>query len=64
MNPFLITTYKEPKFFCNGEKETQGIINAITNQRNLLIYAIRRMGKTGLIRHVFYQLQKLNQYNL
>ena len=64
MNPFLITAYKEPKFFCNREKETQDIINAITNQRNLLIFAIRRMGKTGLIRHVFYQLQMLNQYSL
>ncbi|MBT4178372.1 MAG: ATP-binding protein [Candidatus Marinimicrobia bacterium] len=64
MNPFLISVYKEPSFFCNREKETKKCINAVSNQRNLVIYAIRRMGKTGLIHHVFYQLQKSNNFNL
>lgn len=64
MNPFLITAYKSPKYFCKREKETREILNAVSNQRNLVIYANRRMGKTGLIQHVFYRLRKQNKFNL
>lgn len=64
MNPFLITAYKEPQYFCNRKKETDDIINAVINRRNLVIYAIRRLGKTGLIHHVFHHLRKQNKYKL
>lgn len=64
MNPFIISSYRGPKFFCNREKETDLIISAVTNNRNIVINSIRRMGKTGLIKHVFYQLQTSDEYYL
>lgn len=56
-NPFLISGYHGPRYFCDREQETEQIVNALHNERNLTLIAPRRMGKTGLIKHVFYQLQ-------
>jgi len=56
-NPFLITDYVSPDFFCNRHSERQNIISALDNGRNLTLLSIRRLGKTGLIKHVFYQLK-------
>ncbi len=57
-NPFVITGYISPKYFCDREVETKKIIEAIKNNRNLTLYSLRRIGKTGLIQHVFYKLKK------
>ena len=57
-NPFVITDYLSPKHFCDREVETKKIIEAIKNNRNLTLYSLRRIGKTGLIQHVFYKLKK------
>ncbi len=57
-NPFVLSVYNGPAYFCNREKETDEIINAIENRRNLTLVSHRRLGKSGLIKHVFYQLQK------
>ena len=57
-NPFIITGYASPKYFCDREVETKKIIEAIKNNRNLTLYSLRRIGKTGLIQHVFYKLNK------
>jgi len=56
MNPFVISAYKAPEFFCDRDKETRAIINAVTNGVNIVLYSLRRIGKTGLIRHVFHEL--------
>src|SRR4030042_7061393 len=56
-NPFLVTGYVSPEFFCDRESETGKLLNAIKNGRNLTITSIRRMGKTDLIKHVFYKLR-------
>ena len=55
-NPFLISGYQGPSFFCNRTQETKTIVSAIENGRNLTLMSLRRMGKTGLIRHSFHQL--------
>ena len=60
-NPFLIADYKSPDYFCNRNSETQKIISAMDNGRNLTLLSIRRLGKTGLIKHVFYKLKKRKQ---
>lgn len=52
-NPFLTYGYKGPEYFCDRETETQAIITALHNERNITLVAPRRMGKTGLIHHVF-----------
>lgn len=57
-NPFVLNVYAGPQYFCNREQETDKIINAIKNQRNLTLMSYRRLGKSGLIKHVFYQLRK------
>jgi hypothetical protein len=56
MNPFVLKDYAGPDYFCDRILETGRIINAIENQRNLTLSSIRKMGKTGLIHHVFNQL--------
>ena len=58
LNPFIITGYISPKYFCDREIETKKIIEAIKNNRNLTLYSLRRIGKTGLMQHVFYKLNK------
>ena len=60
INPFLITGYHSPTYFCDRENETETIISALQNGRNLTLISPRRMGKTGLIHHVF---QKIKQDN-
>jgi uncharacterized protein len=61
-NPFLISGYISPQYFCDREKETETIIEAILNGRHLTIFSPRRIGKTGLIRHVFYLGSKEKLY--
>ena len=57
INPFLITGYQGPEYFCDRETETETILSALNNGRNITLISPRRMGKTGLIKHVFHQLQ-------
>lgn len=56
-NPFLIAGYHSPEFFCDRKAETATILEALHNGRNVTLTAPRRMGKTGLIRHAFYNLK-------
>jgi AAA+ ATPase superfamily predicted ATPase len=52
-NPFLIFGYTTPDYFCDREEESDRIIDAMENARNITIMSLRRLGKTGLIHHVF-----------
>lgn len=55
--PFILTVYAGPRYFCNRKQETDTIIDAVRNQRNITLISQRRLGKSGLIRHVFHQLR-------
>ncbi len=55
-NPFLLTGYVSPDYFCDREAETAALIAALNNGRNITLISPRRMGKTGLIRHVFHEI--------
>lgn len=57
-NPFVTYGYKGPEYFCDREQETKSIITALHNERNITLVAPRRMGKTGLIHHVFNQIDQ------
>lgn len=57
-NPFIISGYLSPEYFCDRKAESARIINAISNRRHMTIFSPRRMGKSGLIRHVFHSLAK------
>lgn len=62
MNPFIIKGYAGPEYFCDREMEAERVLKAIENQRNLTLVSLRKMGKTGLIDHVFNLLDK-EQYD-
>jgi len=57
-NPFIVSGYLCPQYFCDREQETVRIVSAIKNQRHLTLFSLRRMGKTGLIKHVFHQFNE------
>ena len=60
LNPFVLTGYVSPEYFCDRQKETDKIISAVLNGRNITLTSPRRMGKTGLIHHVFRNMQEDN----
>ena len=62
-NPFLVYGYNSPEYFCDREKETDKMISALLNERNLTLISPRRMGKTGLIKNVFYQMKREDNPN-
>jgi uncharacterized protein len=57
-NPFLISGYKDEDSFCDRRGETLLLTKHIKNNINTTLFAIRRIGKTGLIQHLFFKLQK------
>ena len=61
INPFLLTGYVSPDYCCDREQETQKLISALQNGRNVTLISPRRMGKTGLIRHIFHQMEAEKQ---
>ncbi|MBR6018301.1 MAG: ATP-binding protein [Paludibacteraceae bacterium] len=55
-NPFSITSYIGPEYFCDRISETQELADALRNRRNVTLISPRRVGKTGLIQHLFHSL--------
>jgi AAA+ ATPase superfamily predicted ATPase len=51
-NPFPTTGYYGPAFFCDREKETATLLRNLKGRQSTTLAAIRRMGKTALIKHV------------
>ncbi|MDR2911776.1 MAG: ATPase [Alistipes sp.] len=62
-NPFAITGYISPEYFCDRENETAELVGNITNGRNTALISERRMGKTGLIEHVFHRPEIADNYH-
>lgn len=56
-NPFIIHGYTGPETFCDRELELEKLKKAIENGRNVTLLAERRIGKTGLIKHLFNSLK-------
>lgn len=57
-NPFLLKGYQSPEYFCDRENELQLLKNNIDQKIDITLFAIRRIGKTGLIQHLFHYLKK------
>ena len=53
LNPFIISGYIPPQYFCDRQQESKDLFLAVTNQQNVVLSAARRMGKTKLIDYVF-----------
>lgn len=57
-NPFILTGYVSPEYFCDRKEETEFILDALQNGRNMTLISPRKMGKTGLIKQVFHILRE------
>lgn len=53
LNPFVIGKYVSPDYFCDREKETEMLLKQVRNGRNMTLISDRRIGKSGLISHLF-----------
>jgi len=62
-NPFLLKGYMSAEYFCDRKKETADLMRFLMNENNVVLVSPRRMGKTGLIKHCFYQKEILKNYN-
>jgi len=61
-NPFIISGYVSPEYFCDREKETKDLTASLLNGRNMVIISPRRMGKSGLIEHCFGQKEMQKEF--
>ncbi len=55
--PFPTTGYFGPAYFCDREEETLCLINNTRSGQSTTLAAIRRLGKTALIKHVQQKLK-------
>ena len=56
LTPFPLSGYFGSKYFCDREMETEKLLENCCHGLSTTIISIRRMGKTGLIKHVAGQL--------
>ncbi len=57
LNPFISSGYVAPNYFCDREEESKLLTEMMLNGTNVTLFAVRRLGKTGLIHHVFFPFQ-------
>ena len=62
VNPFITSGYFSPEYFCDREAESENLMHELINGNNVALISTRRMGKTGLISHVFSMEQMKNDY--
>lgn len=60
--PFPVTGYYGPEYFCDREVELKQLKNNIEGGLSTSLIALRRLGKTALIKHLFFHLR--SKYNL
>ena len=62
VNPFVVSGYAGPEYFCNRKAEREELIARVVNGNNVTLTSIRRMGKTGLIEHCFRDRRLAKNY--
>lgn len=55
--PFPTTGYHGPEYFCDREEELATLMRNLEGGNSTTLIALRRLGKTALIRHLFHHLQ-------
>jgi len=55
--PFPATGYYGPDYFCDRKSELDQLISNIQGGNSTTLIALRRLGKTALIRHLFHHLR-------
>ena len=61
-NPFVTKGYAGPEYFCDRVKETEQLVELVTNDNNIALISPRRVGKTDLIYHLFQQPEINGRY--
>ena len=52
-NPYVQYGYKGADYYCDREQETEELLRDLHNESNVALISPRRLGKSGLIQHVF-----------
>ena len=60
INPFVIGSDIPDEYFCDREVEVELLQKHLANGRNVVLSSPRRLGKSGLIHHLFKQ-QKIKK---
>ena len=58
-NPFVYQGCERPYYFGDHAEETEKVLSVLKNGRNLTLISPRKIEKTGLIDHSFYQFRLL-----
>lgn len=62
INPFVVTGKIPPACFCDRLEEAAELEKALSNQMNVVLTSLRRMGKTSLVDFVFDKPEIQNEY--
>ena len=62
-NPFVLSRSIPEECFCDRREETAFLEKQVLNGRNIVLVSPRRMGKTGLINHLFRQPSIRERYH-
>ncbi|MBR1933108.1 MAG: ATP-binding protein [Prevotella sp.] len=60
-NPFVHEGYEGPDYFCDRTEETEKAISYLENGVNITLVSPRKIGKTGLIKHIFHHISAKNK---
>lgn len=53
VNPFVVYGHIPDGLFCDRGRESELLMRFVCNQQNVVLSAVRRMGKSKLVEHVF-----------
>jgi hypothetical protein len=63
-NPFPVSGYYDPEFFCDRLFELKDLEENVQNGRNVVYYGWRRLGKTAFIKHFGNTISKSKKSRL
>ncbi len=63
LNPFFTSPIIPDEYFCDREAESGRLVKLLLNGNNVVLISPRRMGKTGLIRHIYASEEIARRYN-
>ncbi len=63
LNPFFTSPIIPDEYFCDREAESKRLVKLLINGNNVVLISPRRMGKTGLVRHIYASEEIAGRYN-
>ena len=61
-NPFVVGAYVSQEYFCGRSKEAKVLEECIREDKNIVLYSERRLGKNHLIKRVFHEAQLQEEF--